>query len=1046
MRKNFVVYKSSAGSGKTTTLVKEYLKICLKNPSNFRHVLAITFTNKAANEMKTKILSSLQDFVTGNLSHPMSLQISRETGLSVDQIQLNAEKLLSLIIHHYDEFAVSTIDSFVHQIVRSFASDLHLPQGFDVIIDQEDMVPFVLDDLYDKLGNDESLTRILLQFVLSNVDDEKTYNLDQSLIAFIEKQLNEDGFTESRELAHLHSVDFLKIIEKLRLGGITKKSQIMAKAVDALKIMDDRGINVSDFFHKGSGVGGYFQKLTKWRNKISELFPNSYVNKAIEDNIWYGKGISPDTQSRIDAIAPLLREHLLEIIKLLREYVAEILVYRNIYQVALIQEIRVLLNDFTEKTGAVHISEFNKRIYEEIAGQPVPFIYERIGHRYRYFLVDEFQDTSVLQWNNLLPLIEESLASGHFNMLVGDAKQAIYRFRSGEVELFTHLPKLYGQADTHENRMREQVVANNYHEEKLTVNYRSREEIIRFNNDFFTDAASALDDHFRSVYDDHIQELPQQKKAGGQVKIEFLGAESIDDFNEKKKTKILNWIEELKARQYPLRDICVLTRTNGDGGDIAAFLLNHGYPVVSSDSLKLIVSVEVRLVVAFMRCLLEPDNQLYWMELISRFHELKSPSFDLNTLFHKMMGRADLFDWFSDISGVNFPSLLLLRTRTVLEIAEEVIRLLIKPEQPNIFLQYFLDFVFEKQNIYKGSLTGFLKLWDEKKDKLNIIMPESLDAIRVMTVHKAKGLKFGIVITDMAMRRQKRTRNSFWSEIPFGQFPELPKALFSMNKDLEYIGQKEVLDYEIAKTKLDFLNLIYVAFTRAVDGLFVTGSFINEMPDLFSTYLIHFLNTKGLWEDSKHQYVFGQFPIDIKESHIPETKSVDLQLNTTVPWYEHLLVAPEEEVYWEMMGGEASKTYGNIIHHILAKIREQEDVEQEVSAFYYAGILDENEAGQVKRLLIKVLSHPEVSPYFRKDIVIKSETEMLDNEEKGFLRADRVVLFDNKLVIIDYKTGEQKSSHRKQLEEYAAVFSRMGYKEIEKKLIYLLPEVQVISF
>ena len=1045
MNPDFLVYKSSAGSGKTTILVKEYLKICLQNPGDFRHTLAITFTNKAANEMKSKVLAGLRDFSKGRLSHPMSMEISRETGLSPDQMALRAKQTLNLILHYYDEFSISTIDSFVHQIVRTFAVDLRLPQGFDVIIDQDDLIPFILEDLYDKLGKDPALTKILLQFVLSKVEDEKSYNLDGTLYTFIVRQLSEEGFVSSDEFAEWQSADFLKFIGRLQKDTHSLKNKIRRLAEDSLQLIASKGLDINDFYQKKSGVFGYFERLKEWRNKLSDLFPNSYVSKAIEEDLWYGNATPEAVKTSIDEIAYALKENLLNIKNLLQQYAADVLVYQNIYQVALIQEIRALLGAFTEKTGAVHISEFNKRIHKEIAGQPVPFIYERIGRRYKYFLIDEFQDTSVLQWNNLLPLIEESLANGNFNMLVGDAKQAIYRFRNGEVELFTHLPKLYNQPDTPENRLREQMLSRYYHKKKLTVNYRSREEIIAFNNAFFGEASKTLADNFKTVYEGHAQQLPKNKKEGGYVSICLLENEKAAGYNEDRLNKIVEWVDELAGRNYPLRDICVLTLSNASGGEIAAHLLSHGYPVVSADSMKLTISVEVNLVVAFLKCLHEPGNVLFMIELITHYHALYGDDSELHTLFTDVMEADNPLNWFFTTFGLPLPSIEVMRTRTVFEIAVEAVRLLIHSKQPNIFLQYFLDFVFEKQAVANGSLSEFLKLWDDNKDKLNIKMPDELDAIRVMTAHKAKGLKFGVVITDLVKRNNKLTRKYFWSEVTSEATETLPKALYSLGKDLEYIGKKQEYDYEQAKTNLDFLNLVYVAFTRAVDGLYVLGSLLKGKPDYFSKYLITFLEFKALWADEKRQFSFGNFPDEFEPSQSGDAKTVNLKPINVAPWYEHLLIAPVDEVYWEAMDSKAERTYGKLIHAILAQIRWPGEMERKVEAFYYAGIIDKSEMKKLKTLLQNVLIHPEVAPYFTKGLFIKSETDLFDKKQGKYLRADRVVLLGNQLTIIDYKTGQRKPAHIKQITAYADVYSRLGYKNIEKKLIYLLPDVEVIS-
>ncbi|HFB61539.1 MAG TPA: hypothetical protein ENJ69_01010, partial [Bacteroidetes bacterium] len=573
MKKNFVVYKSSAGSGKTTTLVKEYLKLSLTNPDNFRHILAITFTNKAANEMKSRILEILTGMAAGHFPGNSHTETMAETGLSQEQMVTRAAELLHNITHQYDEFAVSTIDAFVHKIVRTFSADLKLPQGFEVLIDQDDIIPYILEDMYDKLGKDPAFTEVLLHFALSQVEDEKSYDLNQNLTGFVKQQLNETG-NQADVLEQFSSSDFLIRIKQLQKNLNAGKTSIQKLARESLDRIREAGLCPADF--KGgakSSVGSYLLKITQWQTKPHDLIPKPAVIKAIENDEWYAKSQEASIKARIDALTPALKENLQSIRDQVNRYVLLRLVYNNIYEMALTGEIRQLFKTFTERTRKVHISEFNKRIHKEIAGQPVPFIYERLGRRYRHFLIDEFQDTSLLQWSNLLPLIEESLANGYFNLLVGDAKQAIYRFRQGEVELFTHLPHLYGLEKTAENRQRERILEQNYHPKNLRTNYRSRQQIIDFNNRFFRLEGEHLGNDFRDVYEDVEQVPPDPPRPGGVVSIDFIPAKNTEEFRTARKDKILEIVHELIDKQIPLRDICILTLKNSSAAALASHLL-----------------------------------------------------------------------------------------------------------------------------------------------------------------------------------------------------------------------------------------------------------------------------------------------------------------------------------------------------------------------------------------------------------------------------------------------------------------------------------------
>ncbi len=1053
MNRHFVVYKSSAGSGKTTTLVKEYLKLTLLSPGIFRNILAITFTNKAANEMKSKIIESLQAISSGRLDKSNYGEIMEETNLSEERMIQRARQLLSLIIHHYDEFAVSTIDAFVHRIVRTFTADLKLPQGFEVIIDNDDLIPFIVEDLYDKLGHDDALTEILLHYVMSQVDDEKSYDLTKNLSGFIKKQLTEDVQGNSDKAENISSAEFLQSIHKLRDAVFSAKKAIQKEAVQNLELIANAGLSIEDFFHGKNGVGGYLKKLSDGPAGPASLLPNNYVVKAIEEDVWYSATKSNNIKTRIDGIKPQLRAGLTSIREKISFYAIRQLVYNNIYEMALMGEIRRLFEDFTGRTRKVHISEFNKRIHHEIADQPVPFIYERLGRRYRYFLIDEFQDTSILQWSNLLPLVEESLAGGHFNMVAGDAKQAIYRFRNGEVELFTHLPHLYGMENSAENIQRSQTLERNYVPKDLKTNYRSREEIIRFNNDFFSLAGKGLTGSFDEIYKDVEQQVPAKKKEGGYVAIDFVPSENAADFKEKRLVKIRETVERLSEKGYPLKDICILTLDNASAAEAASSLLQHNIPVVSSESMLLTSSAKVRLTVAFMKLINQPGNRLFLAEFLINLLWINHATDKFQALYTEAVAHAHPVQFILGKFGLSLPANETLRLHTVYEMAAEIIRNLTNTKTPDIFLQFFQDFIFEKEPVYNGSLPAFLQLWEEKKENEGIVIPHGINAVQIMTAHKAKGLKFGVVIADLHAMQNRLTRKQYWEDISLQELGDISPVLLNINdKELKAVGREEVYTHERAKTDLDFLNKIYVAFTRAVDGLFLIGSRLqNNSTDYFSKKLVAFLSDKGLWDDEKIHYTWGAFPETATDNNLPPAheSTITLSENYNTPWYEYLDIAPVEEVYWEAIGQQAQRTFGKLVHAILSKINYPEEAGQQVDAFQYAGLLDAQESIHIKKVLHRLLSHPQLERYYSKEVSIKTETELYDKETAQFLRPDRVVVDGKKLTIIDYKTGKREAKTEKkyqnQVTGYASLFARLGYQDIEKKLVYINDEnVEVV--
>ncbi|MBT7035870.1 MAG: UvrD-helicase domain-containing protein, partial [Lentimicrobiaceae bacterium] len=1026
------VYKSSAGSGKTTTLVNEYLKIALKNPHSFRHILAITFTNKAANEMKERVISVLKELSSKDIKNSPKL-FDLIQYLNYDEFTLmdKSKYLLSLILNNYDDFAISTIDSFIHRIIRTFASDVSLPQNFEVVIDKSDLIPQILKGLYGKVGKDITLTNFLVGFVMSEADEENNYDPTSRLIDFIDYQINEDGFFEIKKIDNLSLKQLNKIISALKSEINKLKSNIIEKSNEALNICSDRNLEAEDFYQGNRGIYKYFTNLSEFKISDEKLFPGKNAIKTITEGNWYSSKVDNHKKELIDSITEELG-NLFEITKKkLESYLHFRLLFSKIYSLALIHEIRKLFFEFTDKSGKIHISEFNKRISNQISDQPVPFIYERLGRKYRYFLLDEFQDTSILQWQNLLPLIEESLSQGNKNLLVGDAKQAIYRFRNGEVELFANLPELYNREKTNLKIESENTLKRFFNSKSLDTNYRSREQIIEFNNDFFEVVSSNLSQRTKTIYSELKQNFPSKVKNGGIVSIRFSDYKS-ESFEETKLSKIKSIIKEANKKNYGLDQICILCRTKKNASQIFEYLISNKIDVVSNESLLLTNSPGVRLLVAFLKLNQNPNNQIALAEFIDGFIKFSDNSLEFNTEYSeltkfKLENLEPIFLRYNVDTSTKMIS-----AYSVFEMVEFALRSFSSSDTTDIFIQYFLDFVFEN-NI---DLDEFLSLWESKKNKIFISMPENIAAVQIMTIHKAKGLDFPIVIVDAENRAPKTTKSEYWEPLNIEGISDLKVGLMPINKKLNLIGRGDIYEIEEHKSELDFLNLIYVAFTRPKHALYIIGE--TNSKDQFSKYLIDYLDHKRLWEKDKVEYEFGSLPLNSEDSEI----SNGLILNKFVSedWTKLISVAPSENIKLDLISSKSSRAYGKLIHRILASIYYEYDLYTTFANISDSEILSSSEIDIIKDLVSRVIAHPELKRYFQEDLIIKNETEIL-LEDGTTVRPDKVVIDKDKLTIIDYKTGEEKNEDILQIKGYKKVFQNLNYKDIEAKLVYLNDEI-----
>jgi ATP-dependent exoDNAse (exonuclease V) beta subunit len=1029
----FVVYKSSAGSGKTATLVREYLKLCIPKPMEFKRTLAITFTNKAANEMKTRILETLEIAAAGDENFLIK-DLKQQLDLKNDLFTLKSKQLLNIITHNYDEFAVSTIDSFVHRIIRTFANEVNLPSNFEAILDYDDIVPDIVDELFDRIGRDKQLTAIILSFVFKQIEDEKTHNIRDVLSDFVKYNLGEDVFSQKEFLSKLKLKDFHPIINKLKKIQKTLKTDIEAKAKNALDLFSSVLLTQDDISNKGRGIYGFFSNLVSL-NDIKKLMPNANARKTIENDAWVAKKADVGVKNVIAGIKDELRKLFSDIVDMSETYILVNLINSKIYSVALITEIQLLFNDFVERTSKVHISEFNKRISENISGQPVPFLYERLGFKYKNFLIDEFQDTSVLQWQNLLPLIEESLSNNNFSMLVGDAKQAIYRFRNGEVELFSKLPKLLNNSGSQLDISRQSLLESQYVKYYLEFNFRSGKNIVEFNNKFFQNLIEQESDYIKK----HYQSLEQKvnKLQQSFVKLQIIEEKDNEEYLKKRNSAISTYVEDCINAGFSAGDICVLCRTKKTIAIIARSLISEGYNIVSSESLLVCNSPKVGMLVAFLQMLLKPDEKIYLTDFLIKYSILNNIEEKAELLSAYEKTNKPTYAVVADLFNKQVKPETLL-SYSVYEICEFAVRMMGFDNEADLFVQYFLDFVFKTISGGKFTIIEFIEHWEDKKMKIFVETPNNPDAIKLMTAHKSKGLDFKIVIVDLSYIRPNN-RKTFWADVNRLEIPKLEKTLLPLTKLSADIGFDEELLKENEKERLDFINLVYVSFTRASNALFAIGRDSNK--DAFGKLLKSFINSHQNIGDI---YEMGELiPYIAEGEDKQDVKQLRLTSISSCDFNRIVKIAPSEEIKWEEIALKSPESFGRLVHKILSEIEFYSDLEKVLNKYLISGFIGESDLPKLAAYLKGVVFDPVLRPCFSSDAIVKNETSIYDGKG-NVLRPDRVVLLDDELIIIDYKTGKKDKSHFLQISEYAAVFANMGYENIKCLLVYIKEDTEIV--
>jgi len=1074
---SLVVYKSSAGSGKTFTLVKEYLKLVIENPDNYKHILAITFTNKAANEMKSRILTSLATLAgnsKGNDSLLVLLAAELKNALPVDDSSLQQRASLALvnILHGYSGFAVSTIDSFVNKLVRNFARELKLPVNFDLELDENKLITKSIELLLDKVGTDTDLTHTLVQFVESKMEDEKSWDIERELRTFTKILLKENSVNALHHIRQLEAGTYIKISKQLAILIHDAEDVMSRPGIEAMQLIQSANLSAGDFAYGNSGIFSFFKRIAIKDFSRAIHTSNQNIVKMLNTGKWTSGKCEQPAIVAIENIQDQLSAKLDIIVQnagqLLPKYNLFTLIHQNIYPTAVLSEIEKVMGEFRENENIVHISEFNKRIADIVGSEPVPFIYERIGEKYHHFLVDEFQDTSLLQWQNLLPLFENSLAGNYFNMIVGDGKQAIYRWRNGEVEQFAALPKIYNRPDNVLSQQRETLLGQHFDEKFLTTNYRSRKEIVEFNNEFFEVAAQQLSENLQKIYHNQKQQV-NPEAIGGLVHIEFLEVREPDSetFEHLELERIRAIVEDLQTT-FNLNEISILTRTNGNASLIARHLIDNNISVVTNEALLLSSSHEVRFIISLLRFLNDPAEPTVIAEiLLFLIEKTNRPSFVLHELLN---GCSEIYPHRQGTNSLEFIirrqlhfefDRVQLQNCSLYEMVEKIVRNFeLNETEDNPFIRFFRDAILEFNSKNDENSDDFLTYWDEIGKDKSIVIPEETEAVRVMTIHKAKGLQFPVVIYPFANGNDKLGLNEFWIEPELEELPLLKTALVKATKTLEETKFASLRQKETEKSFLDLLNVLYVAMTRPVERMYVllhdkhnaagkwnNAKAFNDVADLFHNYL----QQKELWEKQKPIYTFGHTGDRISNEKSTLKKTDDQWQEIKLEkgnWQQTAVVRIKTVENPDIETTDNNRNRGIMIHYILAKIKTHDDIPDALDEAIVEGMLPVASKYQLISELNQILSSPAILSFYDRKKKIFTEKEIILKNGQT-LRPDRIVIDTGETAVIDYKTGKKDANHKNQVEAYALALHEMDYTNIKKYLVYIALDehkVEVISW
>jgi ATP-dependent exoDNAse (exonuclease V) beta subunit len=1044
-RHSFSIYDASAGSGKTYALVKEYLKIILSSPKNdaYRNILAITFTNKAVHEMKSRIVGSLSEFAKDTPSskvQELMQDVSVDTGLSLIQIKTKAQQIIKHLIHNYAAFDISTIDKFTHKVIRAFAHDLNLPMTFEVTLDTENLLIEAVDAIIAQAGEDEILTNLLVDFTMEKTDDDKSWDISREILETGKLVLNENNRNEITHFQDKSITEFLEIKKKLAVVCEELEKETVTFGNEAAALLEQKGIDLKSFSrgtfpnHIASIQAGKFNPKNKTFKEVDDIA----INKTAQD------------RELIEAIVPDLLSILSKVYALFEKIYFYKAFLKNITPLSLLNTVSNELAKIQQEQNILSITEFNALIHREIQNQPAPFIYERLGERYRHFFIDEFQDTSEMQWQNLIPLIDNAL-SGQDEygdkgtlMIVGDPKQSIYRWRGGKAEQFIELSKDQNPFNNPDKKVTQ-----------LEYNYRSYSQIIEFNNSFFKQLANEFQHpDYKDLYENHSHQKVNSK-TGGYVNISFLPdtAESEEvgvDKTEKYVQATLDTINQVHEKGFEYKDIVILTRKRGQGIAVANFLTEQGVPLLSSETLMIQNATEVRFIIQVLKYLKNSsdiDAKAHFLHYLGLYAQDHLPVHDFIAKGKELVQETEFEHWLLQFNlDLSFQNL---RKKSLYEAVEIMVSKFLNPKlRTSSYVQYFLDIVLERDIRNQAGVADFLDFWDKSADKFSIPSPEGTNAVRIMTIHKSKGLEFPVVIMPFAEEDYSRKpKDKLWlnaEEATVG----LPKVLIDNSSAVEGFGGDALELYTIKKQEelLDNINVLYVALTRAEEQLYIISSknlsSKGEVPkNNMCAFFVNYLLEQGVYKEEILEYEFGNSMKLSSEDKYEDSSKIIPSVNEVLN-PKNIKIAQREALMWGTHQQEAI-AYGNVIHEILSFVKCKNDVDLAIVKAIEDGLIQLGQKEVVYQTIFEIVNHESLINHFAEGNRVLNEQTIIQKEGK-IIKPDRMVVTpDKKVFLLDYKTGVSNPKYITQLNHYQNVIEQMGFEVVEKVLIYIGRQIVV---
>ncbi len=1066
------LYKASAGSGKTYQMAVEIVVLLLKNPDAYQHTLAITFTNKAAGELKTRIINVLTYLSELNNKSDYLTNIRKKLNFSDEQIQERASYALNLILHNYSRFSVSTIDKFFNRILTGFSYEVNIRPDSEISLDDKINREEALDEMLSDFNINEPLGKWLLEYTRQKLDDSKDWNIRKSILDESGAIANEDFLAIEAELKSIAEDKTRLINYRKSMMALVKKLEhsIITISKDAQTLLDNSAYTIHDFSNNDRGPVGHLLKNQDEPFREVKVTPR----KAYDDaNKLLNKTKQKDAMLldfAVTTIHPLLKKSIDFYDHHISDYNTAALILSTINDFGVFLDLNAALRKLCQERNIYFPSQMSQLLHEIVVKENAMFVYEKIGTRYLHFMLDEFQDTSRMQWDILKPLLEEGLSKGGEVLVVGDVKQSIYRWRNGDWNILSH--------EIEAELPAQKPIS-------LDVNYRSRKQIVKFNNalihrmipafnvnlsDVFETIPESLD--LSRLYSDFEQKYNAVDTPYGYVKIEKLPAGKDDDWQSAAMDAMIEEMQRLFSLGYSPGDMAVLTRKNKDAGKIAVRLMDedqkatqdtdaYRFPIVSADSLELSEHPVIKCLLSAFNHIANPDNLMALNQLVFSFqrdvlgNETYQPHPDSDD---KLAIEQALISSLPDSYQAHYRDL---SGYPLYDLTENLVSIFGLQNMPQYFayLTAFQDQInmFSQRN--PADIIAFSEWFEKKSPKLEL--PEAADAIVISTLHKAKGLQYRFVFIPFLDWEINSTRHStsLWLKPQEPPFNEMPVVMVHYKKEMLMSHFKTAYQNEYYKRQVDMMNMFYVAITRAEEGLWLwlrDTNKNNKNKKTHYSYLDELLCDAvdikmadeakssadlaawdSFWDADKTRFEFGDIPENSEErNHSKAIGLTEYPLNIRGQKlrYHH----PDAFINLNQDEIIRNKTsFGSVAHEILEQCLHADDLDMAVANLVRTGRIEKTAAHDLKARLQQAMDMPEVRDWFYGDYQIMAEQEIL--LPNGSVRKpDRVMILDNQAIIVDYKFGEKHNPrYEQQVQNYAKSLREIGYEKVDAYIWYV---------